>query len=157
MPHSAYQRDQAITCAQTMLSNWREYSLALFQYMQLVKEPNTDVIHLRQVYDAWTALSGLFKLYTDSIRAFSNLTTWDATVEVIYGEIVGFALPNVGQVVYMNAFTGRDDETSLCRYANGTLLMRVGNLPVGTYIFTQIGTYVVTETGLMVTEMKQVA
>ena len=149
MSHSKVKSEQAIALASDMLAKWRIYALALYQYMVSIKEPNTQLEHLQNVYNSWTSLSDLWKDYTDSIRNFSAATTWDTAIEVSYGDIVGFALPNVGQVVYLNAFTGRDDETALCRYAGKSLMMRVGSLPDGTYIFTPRQTYVITADGLM--------
>lgn len=149
LSNSNHKTEQAIDLATHMLNSWRQYSLALYQYMVSVKEPNTELKHLQTIYNSWTALSALWKEYTDTIRAFSNHLTWDTAIEVSYGDIVGFALPNVGQVVYLNAFTGRDDETALCRYANKNLMMRVGSLPIGTYVFTPRQTYVITVDGLM--------
>ena len=149
MSHSNAKAEQAINLASDMLAKWRIYSLALYQYMVSIKEPNTSLEHLQGVYNSWTSLSDLWKDYTDAIRNFSAITTWDTAIEVSYGDIIGFALPNVGQVVYLNAFTGRDDETALCRYADKHLMMRVGSLPMGTYIFTPRQTYVITADGLM--------
>ena len=131
-----------------MIQSWHDYALALYKYMVSIKEPNTQLSHLQDVYNNWTSLSAMWKDYTDAIRNFSNLTTWDTAIRVEYGDIIGFALPGVGQVVYLNAFTGRDDETALCRYADKHLMMRVGGLPIGTYIFTPRQTYVYDHDGI---------
>ena len=54
----------------------------------------------------------------------------------------------------MNAFTGYDEETALCRKGDGgQLLMRVGGLPDGTKIFTSYGAFVILGTTVQPVEI----
>lgn len=143
--------NNSTTAARAMINAWHTYAVALYNYMVSVKTPDTSLEHLQNVYNTWTSLTDLWKVYTDSIRAFGATTNWTHAVEVKYGDIIGFALPEVGNVVYQNAFTSRtdDENTAICRYAGDKLLMRVGGLPVGTYIFTPRQTYMIDESGVI--------
>lgn len=121
---------------------WCTYFQRMSEYNALNMQGNYDANVQVQLYNLWCECSELWKGYTTSLKQLTEFTNWTATVPVVYGEPVGFATAS-SPVVFMNAFTGYDEETALCRKGDGgQLLMRVGGLPDGTKIFTSNGCYI---------------
>lgn len=136
-----------------MVDAWSNYNSDMREYMfgvdALKHTPAEELLRYWRVqYEWWVRASQSFQKYTQAIRNFSNVTNWNAVIEVSYGEIVGFQIPDVDSLVYLNAYGNRDDETALCRYgADNKFLMRIGGLPEGTLIFTQNASYQVDAEG----------
>lgn len=136
-----------------MVDAWSNYNSDMREYMfgvdALKHTPAEELLRYWRVqYEWWVRASQSFQKYTQAIRNFSNVTDWNAVIEVDYGEIVGFQIPGVDSLVYLNAYGSRDDETALCRYgADNKFLMRIGGLPEGTLIFTQRASYQVDAEG----------
>lgn len=137
----------------TLIGAWANYNESMREYMLGIEEfkhipQNEQLLYWRVQYERWVKASQQFQEYTKAIRNFSNFTTWNSVVEVEYGEIVGFHIPETGSLVYLNAYGSRDDETALCRYgAEHKFLMRIGGLPQGTLIFTQKASYQIDANG----------
>lgn len=143
--------------ALAMVHAWDTYNENLREYMFYVLKnpieasdipPDQYADYWRSQYKRWVHASEIFQRYTKTIREFSNCTTWNATIEVEYGEIVGFQIPGVHSLVYLNAYGSRDDELALCRYgADNKFLMRIGGFPEGTMIFARKASYQIDVTG----------
>lgn len=132
---------------------WNTYFTAMAEYQNMVNTLPHEAINQLAFYQKWCECSELWKGYTSVIKQLTNFTNWSITIPVAYGEPVGFAT-QMSSVVYMNAFTGYDEETALCRKgAGGQLLMRVGGLPDGTKIFTSNGCFVIIGTNVQPTEI----
>lgn len=126
----------------TVNNAWCTYFQRMSEYNALNMQGNYEAIVQVQLYNLWCECSELWKGYTTALKQLTEFTNWTATVPVVYGEPVGFATAS-SPVVFMNAFTGYDEETALCRKGDGgQLLMRVGGLPDGTKIFCSHGTFV---------------
>lgn len=122
---------------------WNTYFTAMSEYQNMVNTLPHEAINQLAFYQKWCECSELWKGYTSVVKQLTDFTNWTATIPVAYGEPVGFAT-QMSPVVYMNAFTGYDEETALCRKGDhGKLLMRVGGLPDGTKIFTSNGCFVI--------------
>ena len=120
---------------------WLQYGIKLGEYMAIYSEGMNDFQTNHELYNRWCELSQMWGVYTAALRDFQNFTNWSQSIPVNYGEPVGFSSAD-NKIVFMNAFTGQDDETALCRHGDGNqLFMRVGGLPNGTFIYTSMGIY----------------
>lgn len=127
----------------TVTSAWNTYFQNMSEYQNIIANVPFEAINQFAMYQKWCECSEIWKGYTSTLKQLTNFTNWSATVPVVYGEPVGFAT-QMSPPVYMNAFTGYDEETALCRKGDGgQLLMRVGGLPDGTKIFTSNGCFVI--------------
>lgn len=139
--------------AQGMIDAWITYNTVITNYMHGLEEFNNVRLidqpqYWRQQYERWVKASQSFQNYTHAIRRFSSMLHWSAVIEVAYGEIVGFHIPDTTSLIFVNAYGGRDDETALGRYgADKKFFMRIGGLPEGTYIFSQKANYRIDRAG----------
>ena len=127
-----------------VFNSWNTYYQHMTEYQQLTMTTTTpyEAINQLAIYQKWCECCEIWKGYTSTVKQLTEFTNWSASVPVVFGEPVGFATAG-SPVVYMNAFTGYDEETALCRKGDGgQLLMRVGGLPDGTKIFTSNGCYI---------------
>lgn len=117
---------------------WDDYQKAIYQYTHQAGCASLDIrVHTITIYNAWINASHVFKGYGEAIREFTDKLSWNNTIEVKnYGDIIGIDIPGCA-LVFINAYTGRDPETALCRYGDDhKMFMRIGGLPVGTRIYT---------------------
>ena len=136
--------DKFNTLISQTVNAWTTYFNHMCEYQNLVSTLPFEAINQLKIYQKWCECSELWKGYTSTLKQLTDFTNWTASIPVVYGEPVGFAT-QMSPVVYMNAFTGYDEETALCRKGDGgQLLMRVGGLPDGTKIFTSNGCFVIT-------------
>ena len=125
----------------SIYSAWVAYGNKLTEFMSIYNGTDMNFNANHDIYIRWCELGQLWKNYTDALKQLNDFTNWSQSVPVNYGEPVGFSGPD-NRIVFMNAFTGQDDETALCRRGEGKqLFMRVGGLPNGTFIYTAQGIY----------------
>lgn len=134
--------DQFTSLISQVFGAWNTYFEHMNEYQRMTMELPYTAENQVAMYQKWCECSEIWKGYTSSVKTLTEFTNWNATIPVAYGEVVGFAGQST-PVVYMNAFTGYDEETALCRKGDGgQLFMRVGGLPDGTKIFTSNGNFV---------------
>lgn len=124
----------------TIHNAWNTYFQEMVTYQSLADLGTSTVENQWNLYTQWCICSELWKGYTSTLKQLNDLSNWSQAVPVTYGEPVAICYGD-SPVVYINAYTGHDEETALCRNAGGQLMMRVGGYPDGTHIFCSTGMY----------------
>ena len=123
-------------------TSWCAYTEAMVKYHEL-SLLSPEAINQEAAYKAYLEAHEAFLKHSEPSVELHNFCTWDDTIEVKYGDVIGFAGQMTG-VAYLWAVNKHDEPNPLIQMdLDGTYRLRVGGLPTTTRVFTPTQTYFV--------------